>query len=98
MSSGDESPSVIQIERFAHTQFYIAFARYMEGVGLRASFRYELQQSQQIEWQNLCLKFRASAALVPGGEARLLAAAVNLFEEMAQHAHQRAGQRGQEQE
>jgi hypothetical protein len=30
MSSGDESPSVIQIERFAHAQFYIAFARHME--------------------------------------------------------------------
>jgi hypothetical protein len=27
MSSGDEIPSVIQIEKFAHTQFYIAFMR-----------------------------------------------------------------------
>jgi hypothetical protein len=50
--SGDESPSVIQIERFAHTQFYIAFARYMEEVGLRASFGNELQQSQQMEFGN----------------------------------------------
>jgi hypothetical protein len=53
LSSGDESPSVIQIEWFAHTQFYIAFARYVEEVGLRASFRYELQQSQQIEFGKL---------------------------------------------
>jgi hypothetical protein len=30
MSSGDEIPSVIQIEKFAHTQFYIAFTRHME--------------------------------------------------------------------
>jgi hypothetical protein len=36
MSSGDESPSVIQIERFAHTQFYIAFARHMEEAPVRS--------------------------------------------------------------
>jgi hypothetical protein len=30
MSSGDEIPSVIQIEKFAHTQFYIAFTRHMK--------------------------------------------------------------------
>jgi hypothetical protein len=35
MSSGDESPSVIQIERFAHTQLYIAFARHMEAAPVR---------------------------------------------------------------
>jgi hypothetical protein len=28
MSSRDKSPSVIQIEKFAHTQFYIAFMRF----------------------------------------------------------------------
>ena len=36
MSSGDESPSVIQIERFAHTQFYIAYARHMEEAPVRS--------------------------------------------------------------
>jgi hypothetical protein len=30
MSGGDEIPSVIQIEEFAHTQVYIAFTRHME--------------------------------------------------------------------
>jgi hypothetical protein len=34
LSSGDESPNVIQIKRLAHTQFYIALARHMEEVGL----------------------------------------------------------------